>query len=149
MCACVCVGGGVLCAPRTLLSRQLPLIYTFIHFGCSKFELFSLLIFILNLSIESGLGNFRLSTLVSFSLSFLPPPPPLSLSLSLSLSFLFLVFLQVLESRALYNLGNVYHARGKHATTHGFPSNHDRFSLEDYVRTSLEEATHHYEYVQD
>jgi len=56
-----------------------------------------------------------------------------------------LSFSQVLESRALYNLGNVYQARGKHAASTGQPSNHDKASLEDYVRTSLEQATRHYE----
>ena len=55
--------------------------------------------------------------------------------------------LQVLESRALYNLGNVYQARGKNAVSSGLASNLDKASLEDYVRTSLEQATRHYEWV--
>jgi hypothetical protein len=53
--------------------------------------------------------------------------------------------LQVLESRALYNLGNVYHARGKHVASAGLASHQDKATLQEYVRTSLEQATRHYE----
>lgn len=67
---------------------------------------------------------------------------------SISTHYLFycsIISPQVLESRALYNLGNVYQARGKNAVSSGLASNHDKASLEDYVRTSLEQATRHYE----
>lgn len=51
--------------------------------------------------------------------------------------------LQVLESRALYNLGNVYHARGKHASLHA--SGYSQQEVDDFVRSSLEQAARHYE----
>lgn len=49
---------------------------------------------------------------------------------------------KVMESRALYNLGNVYHARGKHASTAGVSYDQD---VEDCVRSSLEQAARYYE----
>lgn len=50
---------------------------------------------------------------------------------------------QVLESRALYNLGNVYHARGKHASMCNTGGSQQE--VEDFVRASLEQAARHYE----
>ncbi len=82
----------------------------------------------------------------------LPLPSPLSLCtlwLLLYTTLHYLIFFfhspQVLESRALYNLGNVFHAHGKFVATRGFPSNHERSSTEDYSRTLLEQAARHYE----
>jgi hypothetical protein len=49
----------------------------------------------------------------------------------------------VLESRALYNLGNVYHARGKHASA--CCSGGTQQEIEEFIRASLEQAARHYE----
>ena len=69
----------------------------------------------------------------------------LSLSLSLSLPSFSYTHTQVLESRALYNLGNVYHARGKSTSTVGLASNSDQQEAEESVKTSLIQAARHYE----
>ncbi len=50
---------------------------------------------------------------------------------------------QVLESRALYNLGNVYHARGKHVSV--FHGGSGREEVGEFVRASLDQAARHYE----
>ena len=52
------------------------------------------------------------------------------------------IFFQIGEARALYNLGNVYHAMGKHAgrTTHQDPG---EFPPE--VKASLQKAAEYYE----
>ena len=56
-----------------------------------------------------------------------------------------LPLLQVLESRALYNLGNVYHAQGKHASLHASKYSRQQEEVDDFVRASLEQAARHYE----
>ena len=49
---------------------------------------------------------------------------------------------QVGEARALYNLGNVYHAKGKHS---GRNANQDPGEFPPLVRQSLEKAAEYYE----
>ena len=71
--------------------------------------------------------------------------PSLSLSLSFSPSPTLYDTHQVLESRALYNLGNVYHARGKSTSTVGLASNIDQQDTEESVKSSLIQAARHYE----
>ena len=67
-------------------------------------------------------------------------------SCSISFQSCFLsISVQVLESRALYNLGNVYHARGKSTTTVGLASNSEQESAEHFVKASLTQAARHYE----
>ena len=73
----------------------------------------------------------------------LPGPPPYSYSYSSSGYDDTTDSPQVLESRALYNLGNVYHARGKHASLHA--SGYSQQEVDDFVRSSLEQAARHYE----
>lgn len=55
------------------------------------------------------------------------------------------MLLQVLESRALYNLGLVYHAQGKHASLHASKYSQQQEEVDDFVRASLEQAARHYE----
>lgn len=61
-----------------------------------------------------------------------------------SLFFYFLLLMQVLEARALYNLGNIYHAKGKHA---GRSFHQDPGNFPEEVRVALEKAAEFYEYV--
>ena len=51
---------------------------------------------------------------------------------------------QVGEARALYNLGNVYHAKGKHLGRHG---NQDPGEFAPEVKECLEKAVYYYKYV--
>lgn len=51
---------------------------------------------------------------------------------------------QISEARALYNLGNVYHAKGKHA---GRNFHQDPGNFPEEVRQSLEKAVEFYEWV--
>lgn len=57
---------------------------------------------------------------------------------SIQLSFV----LQLSEGRALYNLGNVYHAKGKHI---GRVGQQEPGEFPEDVRTCLKEAVHYYE----
>lgn len=50
--------------------------------------------------------------------------------------------LQVGEGRALYNLGNVYHAKGKHA---GRMGHQDPGDFPEDVKECLQKAAEHYE----
>jgi len=54
---------------------------------------------------------------------------------------MFTVF-QIGEARALYNLGNVYHAKGKHT---GRSGNQDPGEFPPEVRDCLEKAAEYYE----
>ena len=54
--------------------------------------------------------------------------------------------IQVLESRALYNLGNGYHAKGKQASlSAAADQSGGQQEVEEQVRESLEQAARHYE----
>lgn len=57
-------------------------------------------------------------------------------------SFLFQIFVQLSEGRALYNLGNVYHAKGKHI---GRVGQQDPGEFTKEVKTCLQEAVKYYE----
>ena len=52
------------------------------------------------------------------------------------------IFSQVGEARALYNLGNVYHAKGKHL---GRSRHRDPGDFPEEVRLALERAVEFYE----
>ena len=57
-------------------------------------------------------------------------------------SFFMSISLQIGEARALYNLGNVYHAKGKHF---GRNFHQDPGEFPEEVRSSLERAIEFYE----
>ena len=57
---------------------------------------------------------------------------------------LLLFCLQIGEARALYNLGNVYHTRGKHM---GHNTNQDPGQFPPEVKESLQKAVQYYECV--
>lgn len=52
-------------------------------------------------------------------------------------------YAQLSEGRALYNLGNVYHAKGKHI---GRVGQQDPGEFSDEVKDCLKEAVKYYEY---
>ena len=52
------------------------------------------------------------------------------------------ILLQIGEARALYNLGNVYHAKGKHASR---AAHQDPGEFPAEVRESLQKAVEYYE----
>lgn len=59
--------------------------------------------------------------------------------------FLHCLCAQVLESRALYNLGNGYHSKGKQASLGGAGQRASQQDVEEQVRGALEQAARHYE----
>lgn len=59
-----------------------------------------------------------------------------------------LLCVQVLESRALYNLGNGYHSKGKQVSLSlpaGESGGMTHEEVEEQVREALEQAARHYE----
>lgn len=55
---------------------------------------------------------------------------------------LLFLLIQVGEARALYNLGNVYHSKGKNVANAG---THDPGELPDDVKNALQKAAKYYE----
>lgn len=58
------------------------------------------------------------------------------------MNFILYCLLQLSEGRALYNLGNVYHAKGKHI---GRVGQQDPGEFPEDVRDCLQQAVNYYE----